>query len=250
MSTDLIPVDTTYRPQMTTAEAIEVYREMREFVAAILAEGRDFGIIPGTNKPTLLKAGAEKLCRFFGLSAGFTLVGKIENWTATETEPPLFNFVYRCSLSKNGIIVAECDGASNTWENRYKHQRYQPYSIINTVMKQAQKRAFVGAVLLACNASEYFTQDLDEMGPPNEGGYEKQQPGDITNALKYLNDQGVSEMDVIEAWGSLPTADEIGLLRRACAYARDLKGTASMKAKLIESLNTFGSKSKEENHND
>lgn len=33
---------------------------------------------------------------------------------------------------------------------------------INTIQKMAQKRAFVGAVLIACNASEFFTQDMDD----------------------------------------------------------------------------------------
>jgi hypothetical protein len=33
----------------------------------------------------------------------------------------------------------------------------------NTVMKMAQKRAFVGAMLLATGASEFFTQDIEDM---------------------------------------------------------------------------------------
>lgn len=33
----------------------------------------------------------------------------------------------------------------------------------NTIMKMAQKRAFVGAVLLATGASEFFTQDIEDM---------------------------------------------------------------------------------------
>jgi hypothetical protein len=33
----------------------------------------------------------------------------------------------------------------------------------NTIMKMAQKRAFVGAILIATGASEYFTQDIEDM---------------------------------------------------------------------------------------
>lgn len=33
----------------------------------------------------------------------------------------------------------------------------------NTIMKMAQKRAFVGAILLATGASEFFTQDIEDM---------------------------------------------------------------------------------------
>lgn len=235
MSNDLIPVDTTYRPQMSTAEAIEVYREMREFVAAILAEGRDFGIIPGTNKPTLLKAGAEKLCRFFGLSSTFNLVDKLENWTASENDPPLFAYVYRCTLTKNGIIIAECDGQANTWESRYGKQRQQPYALINTVMKQAQKRAFVGAVLLACNASEYFTQDMEDIGGDQPTPTKKQ--GTIADALKYLSDQGISDTEIIDAWGAMPQDEDITSIRQVCRDAKNSNG-GSLKARLLNALNT------------
>ena len=33
----------------------------------------------------------------------------------------------------------------------------------NTFMKMAQKRAYVGATLIACNLSEYYTQDVEDM---------------------------------------------------------------------------------------
>lgn len=34
---------------------------------------------------------------------------------------------------------------------------------VNTFMKMAQKRAYVGATLIACNLSEYYTQDVEDM---------------------------------------------------------------------------------------
>lgn len=37
------------------------------------------------------------------------------------------------------------------------------YDTVNTILKMAQKRSFVAAVLLAVNGSEYFTQDLDDI---------------------------------------------------------------------------------------
>jgi hypothetical protein len=35
--------------------------------------------------------------------------------------------------------------------------------LVNTIQKMAQKRAFVGATLLAVNASEFFTQDIEDL---------------------------------------------------------------------------------------
>lgn len=234
---DVTTVDTTYRPQMTTAEAIEVYREMREFVAAILAEGRDFGIIPGTNKPTLLKAGAEKLCRFFGLSASMTLVDKVEDWTGADRGAPLFAYVYRCALSKNGIIIAECDGQANTWESRYGKQRQQPYALINTVMKQSQKRAFVGATLLACNASEYFTQDLDDIeSPPAAAPQRQRRKGGLSEAIKYLHDKGILDEEIVAACGFTPTENDVDRLRQACRDAQSMDNSMPIKTRLLEAL--------------
>jgi hypothetical protein len=36
------------------------------------------------------------------------------------------------------------------------------YNTVNTLCKMAQKPAMVGAVLVVCGASEYFTQDLED----------------------------------------------------------------------------------------
>ncbi len=36
----------------------------KEFFREVMVEGVDYGIIPGTDKPSLLRAGAEGLCAF------------------------------------------------------------------------------------------------------------------------------------------------------------------------------------------
>ena len=36
------------------------------------------------------------------------------------------------------------------------------YNTVNTLVKMCQKRALVGAVLIVCGVSQYFTQDLDD----------------------------------------------------------------------------------------
>ncbi len=38
---------------------------------------------------------------------------------------------------------------------------------INTIQKMAQKRAFIAATLIGCNASEYYTQDLEDLDTIN-----------------------------------------------------------------------------------
>jgi hypothetical protein len=39
----------------------------------------------------------------------------------------------------------------------------EPYDLVNTLQKMAQKRALVAAVLITTNASEFYTQDIEDM---------------------------------------------------------------------------------------
>jgi hypothetical protein len=62
--------------------------------------------------------------------------------------------------------------------------------VINTVQKMAQKRALVAAVLIACNASAFYTQDVEDMRTidvdyePFEGSKENQR--------EYLASKGIN----------------------------------------------------------
>lgn len=44
----------------------------------------------------------------------------------------------------------------------------EPFDLINTIQKMAQKRAHVAATLIAVNASEFFTQDMEDYARPVE----------------------------------------------------------------------------------
>jgi hypothetical protein len=59
------------------------------------------------------------------------------------------------------------------WEidlSTYRIPNEDTPSQANTILKMAQKRAFIAAVLFATGASEYFTQDLDDMSYEVTGG--------------------------------------------------------------------------------
>ena len=135
------------------------YQTMIAFVAAQMKKGVDYGVIPGTKKPTLLKPGAEKLCRLFSLRPSYELIHFV-----TDFEKPLFHYHYRCTLVRQGEMVGQGDGSCNSRENKYEKQKYKIFDLTNTICKMAQKRALVAAVLSSCGASEFFSQDLEEMG--------------------------------------------------------------------------------------
>ena len=42
-------------------------------------------------------------------------------------------------------------------------KNYDTAEQVNTFQKMAQKRAYIGATLIACNLSEYYTQDIEDM---------------------------------------------------------------------------------------
>jgi hypothetical protein len=206
-------------PAMDIGMAVARYQAMNQFVKAILKEGVDFGKIPGTgDKPTLLKAGAEKLTSFFGLRPTFEIVEKVEDWGGQDHGgESFFYYHYRCRLWRAGEVIAEGDGSCNSRESKYRYRKgervcpncQQPAIIkgraeygggwvcfgkkggcgskfkdndttitgqdvgrvlnpdvadlVNTIQKMAQKRALVAATLIGVNASDYFTQDIEDL---------------------------------------------------------------------------------------
>ena len=152
---------------------------MKQFVSSQLKEGinNDFAKIEGTPKKSLLKPGAEKLCKLFGFSSRVECIEKI-----ISPEENFAMFTYRCTIIhiKSGAEVAQCEGICNSQEKKYRDKaKYEKgqyvgrepqnaMDLLNTLMKMAQKRAFVGATILATGASDYFTQDEDEIESQKE----------------------------------------------------------------------------------
>lgn len=223
------------------------YDEFVAFSKSILKSNLDYGEIPGTNKPSLFKPGAEKLAFVYGLGAEIECVDKI-----VDIDRPFIDYTYRCTVkTKSGQIKAQCEGSCNSlepkfgylwkqidelpegidisnlpsktsgkkmfefafavekketqgqygkpaeywqrWEDAIMSNRARKVSkktstgkeldgweldetvtlyrvpnpdaigMKNTIMKMAQKRAFVGAILLATGASEFFTQDIEDI---------------------------------------------------------------------------------------
>ena len=140
---------------------------LRDYVKNHMTVGEDYGVIPGGNKPTLFKPGAEKLNAVFGLSPMVEVSNRVENWddgfVAYEMKVTLLN-------KRTGTIEAEGIGSCNSRERRYKNQ--DAAGIANTVLKMAKKRALVDATLSATRASGMFTQDLEDIEfEPERGNY-------------------------------------------------------------------------------
>lgn len=161
------------------ARTMEKIHAFQQVIQQAVKPGHDIGIIPGTNKPTLLKPGAEKIVMMMGLSSRYEIMDKVEDY-----EKGFFSYNIRCTLSRNGFDI--CEGVGNCNSRESKYVKADPYSIANTILKMAKKRAYVDAALSVASLSDIFTQDLEDME-----GLEIQStgPSHRDNQGKALKDQ-------------------------------------------------------------
>lgn len=105
-------------PDRTTLiTSIKAVNEFQKVVHQLLIEGADWGVIPGTQKPTLLKPGAEKITKLLGLADHYEIVAKQEDW-----EKPFFRYVMRADLVhiNTGVIISQGFGECNSMESKYR----------------------------------------------------------------------------------------------------------------------------------
>ncbi|TIH66344.1 hypothetical protein EWQ15_30055, partial [Klebsiella pneumoniae] len=131
--------------------------QFQQIVQSQFKQGHDYGLIPGTgSKPTMLKPGAEKIVMLLGLTSEFDILESTRDF-----EKGFFQYQIKCQLKKDGYVITEGIGAANTMESKYK--KGDPYTLDNTVLKMAKKRALVDAALLVGSLSDVFTQDIEDM---------------------------------------------------------------------------------------
>ena len=91
-----------------------------------------------------------------GLRSEFEIVDSTRDF-----EKGFFQYQVRCKLYRGDVLITEGLGAANTKERKYLKQ--DSYTIDNTVLKIAKKRALIDATLLVASLSEVFTQDIEDM---------------------------------------------------------------------------------------
>lgn len=97
-------------------EAVAAFQKL---VRSHLIQGHDFGTIPGTNKPTLLKPGAEKIAKLMKLADIYEVITEVEDF-----DKPLFAYKIRCKLvfTPTGTTLAEGLGECNSYESKYRYR--------------------------------------------------------------------------------------------------------------------------------
>lgn len=153
------PAPKKVEPVPVTIEAVPVRatENIELVVAKILKANYDYGIITGCKKPSLLKAGAEKLAAYFGFSTSINIENRFENYDKKLVAYEVKVTVYDAT----GRIIAEGIGAANSQERKFLKGDF--FSQINTVIKIAKKRGFVDAILTATGSSALFGQDMEDI---------------------------------------------------------------------------------------
>ncbi len=175
---------------------ITAINRFQQIVHQTMVVGQDYGVIPGTQKPTLLKPGAEKIAKLLGLADTYEIMDKQEDW-----QKAFFRFLIKCKLVsvRDNVVISEGLGECNSMESKYrwrwvgerdlpggidkgklvKQERKSTrsgghwtvyrldnediYSQVNTILKMAKKRALVDAALSAGRLSDVFTQDIEDI---------------------------------------------------------------------------------------
>jgi len=177
--------------RMAVADIISHVATVQEVMRAVMKPDVHYGKIPGTDKPTLYKAGAEVLCMVFRIAASYV----VEDLSTADT----VRYRVTCTGTHQitGAVLGAGMGEASSGEEKYKWRkaaspqeyeetpanmrrtkhikprngngfaiqqvRTEPADLANTILKMANKRANMAMVLNVTAASDCFAQDLEDM---------------------------------------------------------------------------------------
>jgi hypothetical protein len=193
---EIVLLDTMLAPSAISERSHRIHDIMKE----AMRPGIDYGTIPGCgSKPTLLKAGAEKLMMAFQIAAKLTVT---DLSTAEECRYRTITSMY----SQGGVFLGDGVGEASSAEEKYawkevspeeweatpetqrrlkyakdgqstkKQIRTNPADQANTVLKMSAKRSRSDGVLSVLGASDIFTQDLEDKAEDRTATVENTEP--------------------------------------------------------------------------
>lgn len=163
---------------------------MVEVMKSCMVKDMHFGVIPGVQKPSLFKAGAEKLMATFRLSANpvvedLSKDGEIRFRVKVEINAKDGSFVgagigecssqeekymWRAAVCQEEFDITDEAKRRIKFKKNYGGEvqkimqiRCNPSDLANTILKMAKKRALVDGVLTATGASDLFSQDIEDL---------------------------------------------------------------------------------------
>ena len=175
---------TSSSSRMTVADIISHVGMVQEVMKAVMKPDIHYGVIPGTDKPTLYKQGAEVLCMAFRVSDTYS----VEDLSTAD----MVRYRVTCTGSHQmtGTVLGTGMGEASSGEEKYKWRkawddefeatpenlrrvkmgkyktkqvRTEPADLANTILKMANKRAKIAMTINVTACGDMFGQDLEDM---------------------------------------------------------------------------------------
>jgi hypothetical protein len=251
--------------QFSALEIRQRVNLVQEVMRSIMKEDTHYGVIPGTKKPSLYKAGAEVLCVTFRIGDKY----EVEDLTIDG----MSRYRVRCIgvHQVTNIFLGEGLGECSSHEEKYKWRaaicpeefeitpenlrrlkfakwnnkvekkqqiRTESADQANTILKMACKRAKIAMTLNATGASDIFTQDIEDL--PEEYRHDDD-PGEPV--LSALGIRLVSEANAVTTREQFDT-----LWKRAVKEinaAKDAPASDAFKAAMAAKSKTLPAKAPE-----
>lgn len=177
--------------RMAVADIISHVLMVQEVMKAVMKPDVHYGIIPGTDKPTLYKQGAEVLCMAFRVADSYL----VEDLSTAE----VVRYRVTCTgvHQVSGLVLGTGMGEASSGEEKYKWRkaykeefestapnlrrekkgfnkakkesystfqvRTEPADLANTILKMANKRAKIAMTINVTACGDMFGQDLEDM---------------------------------------------------------------------------------------
>lgn len=175
------------QPSLTAAEIRTQVNLIQSVMQAVMKKDTHYGIVPGCQKPSLWKPGAEKLM------VTFRIASDAETQDLSGPDVARYRVTRKGFSILTGAQVGSAVGECSSDEEKYKWRgavceaefeatpedrrrlkykrdgatikqvRTNPPDVANTVLRMADKRAYVALALNVTAASDIFTQDIEDL---------------------------------------------------------------------------------------
>ncbi len=177
---------------------------IQEVMKAVMKKDVHYGLIPGCPKPSLFKAGAEKIAATFRIAVksevedlsnddekhfrvtctGYSQGGLVLGSAVGECSSNEEKFRWRSPVCDEEFEEADGDRKREKWVKGFKGApafkkkqiRTEPSDLANTILQLADKRAYVAVVRKITAASDVFTQDIEDLPEEIVGDFDNEAP--------------------------------------------------------------------------
>jgi hypothetical protein len=176
----------------STQQMIAQRAAIVECMSTVMRKDHDYGMIPGTGKPSLYKPGSEKILSMFNLAAHpqvedlsnpdciryrvtitvvHTPTGTFAGYGVGEASSAESKYQWRAAVCDEEWDETPDDRKRLKWKKGYQGSpassirqiRADMEDVANTILKMAKKRAQIDAVLTTTAASDVFAQDVEDL---------------------------------------------------------------------------------------